>query len=114
MTLINNFSELKDEFVRAKDSNLDCMIQEYIPGGEEMGVNFNSYTYPDSSIIKFTSKKIRYSENRLGMPTNVQSCDEITEVTEHSIKLLRAINFEGYSCIEYKKDYRDGGMVSIN
>jgi D-aspartate ligase len=111
MMLINNFNELKNEFTKAKDFNLDCIIQEFIPGNEEedeMGINFNSYIYPDSSVIKFAAKKIRYSEGGLGIPTMAQSCDDIPEVTEQSIKLLRAINFTGYSCIEYKKDYRDG------
>lgn len=108
MTIVNNINELKNEFIKAYENGLGCIVQEYIPGDESCGVNFNSYRYSDSSCIKFTAKKVRYSEAGIGIPTCVVSVENINEIEGQALKLLEVLDYVGYSCIEFKFDERDG------
>lgn len=108
MTLVSTMAELEYHLEAAWKNNLSVMIQEYIPGEETKGYNFNSYRFSDGTIIPFTAQKIRYSDSGFGIPTCVKSCDEIPEITRYSELLLKKLNFRGFSCIEYKFDERDG------
>lgn len=108
MLFVKDFNEMQMEYKNVIKNRLECVIQEYIPGDECAGINFNSYRHADSYMINFTARKIRYSEGGIGIPTCVISSDNIPEVTEQSIKLLSALSYRGYSCIEYKFDMRDG------
>lgn len=108
MIMVDNLSNLREHLIAAWDKNLKVFLQEYIPGDDCQGFNFNSYRYEDGTIVSFTSQKIRYSDCGFGIPTCVRSCDEIDEITHYSKKLLEKLNFRGFSCIEYKYDVRDG------
>jgi len=107
MRVVKNPKEMKNEYLKAAEKNIECLIQEFIPGSEDKGYNFNSYRYSDNTLIKFTSKKIRYSDDGLGIPTCVVSFPNNQEITEQSSKLLSYLQYVGFSCIEYKFDSRD-------
>lgn len=107
MFKVYNYEELISSYKKAEEHNLEVIIQEYIPGDETNGVNFNSYIYNDNSIIDFTAEKVRLSPRESGIPTVIISKD-IPEIKEMGRKLLREMNFYGYSCTEFKRDERDG------
>lgn len=84
------------------------MLQEIIPGDDTNGMNYNSYYCNTNPIIEFCSQKIRYNQSGFGIPVVVKSCKISEEISYNSQLLLKAIGFNGYSCIEYKLDNRDG------
>lgn len=108
MVIVKTNEELKKEYEKIIKNGLECVIQEYIPGDESKGFNFNSYKYSDSSLITFTSRKVRYSDGGIGIPTCVVSIPEIDEIRDYSVQLIKSISYTGYSCIEFKYDIRDG------
>jgi predicted ATP-grasp superfamily ATP-dependent carboligase len=83
------------------------MIQEYIPGKDSESVNYNSYYINGEPVAEFTAQKVRLSPPEFGVPRVVVS-KKIPEIVEPGRRILKALGFYGYSCIEFKKDQRDG------
>jgi D-aspartate ligase len=105
--IANNPEQLLQAYKEAAAFNLEVMIQELIPGGDENGVNYNSFYLKDYPIIDFSAKKVRQSPPGFGVPCVVKSSDHIEEVAINGRKIIEALSFEGYSCVEFKYDSRD-------
>lgn len=73
MVLVHNSQELLDHYLEAEQYGLEMMIQEFIPGGDTCGVNFNSYRHAGESIIEFTAEKVRLSPPTFGVPRAIVS-----------------------------------------
>jgi predicted ATP-grasp superfamily ATP-dependent carboligase len=101
----------RDALVRAyreaADAGLEVMLQELIPGPDRNGANYNSYMWDGQPLVEFTARKLRGSPPELGSPRVARS-ELIPEVIEPGRAILRAMNFEGFSCTEFKRDERDG------
>lgn len=108
MSVVKNYDEMFTVYKQAVQFDIPVMIQELIPGGDEQGVNYNSFFWNGETLIEFTAQKIRYSQSGFGVPRVVRSRIHIPEVQESAKKILQTIQFNGYSCIEFKKDPRDG------
>ena len=106
MIIVNSWSEMKEAYQEAADVGLKVMIQEYIPGGDSNGVNYNSYMVEGKPVAEFTAEKVRYAPPGIGVPRVVVS-KSVPEVVESGRKILNAMNYYGYSCTEFKKDPRD-------
>jgi len=107
MVLVENIDELVAEYRKSMNAGLKVMLQEYIPGGDDQGVNYNSFFIGGEALLEFTAQKVRLSPPSFGVPRVVVS-REIPEVIEDGRKILKAMGFYGYSCTEFKKDSRDG------
>ncbi len=107
MVLVNNREELIQAYHQAADLGLEVMIQEFIPGDDSNGVNYNSYFYDNQALVEFSARKIRNAPPQFGSPCVVYS-KPIPQVHENGRKLLTALGFYGYSCMEFKLDERDG------
>jgi len=107
MTKVENPWQMMVEYHRARKAGIDVMLQEYIPGKETNGANYNSYFWQGEALAEFTAQKIRYAPPEFGVPRVVVS-RAIPEVVESGRKLLRAAGYHGFSCTEFKKDDRDG------
>ncbi len=83
------------------------MIQEIIPGDASNGVNYNSYFVDGKPIAEFTARKVRIDPPFFGSP-RVLISEQITEIIEPGRLLLKNLNYQGFSCTEFKKDNRDG------
>jgi predicted ATP-grasp superfamily ATP-dependent carboligase len=83
------------------------MLQELIPGDDAQGVNYNSYFWNSEPLVEFTAAKVRNAPPELGSP-RVAVSKYIPEVLGPGRMILQAMGFYGYSCIEFKKDTRDG------
>lgn len=104
MNTVHNRSELTEEFNICREKGIDITAQEIIPGDVTCGLNFNSLYYGGAIKQAFTAHKVRMSEKGYGIPLVVRSREMIDELRQQSETLLRALNYEGYSCIEYKYD----------
>lgn len=107
MVLVGSLDALVREYRTAADAGLKVMLQEFIPGGDDQGVNYNSYFLEGEALLEFTARKVRLSPPLFGVPRVVVS-REIPEVMEDGRRILKAMGFYGYSCTEFKKDSRDG------
>ncbi|MEN8134272.1 MAG: hypothetical protein ABFS18_01880 [Thermodesulfobacteriota bacterium] len=115
MTIVHNQEEMVSAYQEATHEGIEVMIQEYIPGGDSNGVNYNSHIHEEKTVVDFTAEKVRYSPPGIGVPRVVVS-KYIPEVIDSGRKILRAMGYHGYSCTEFKKDPRDGiyKLMEIN
>lgn len=115
MVKVTDPDTLMNAYHEAASAGIDVMLQEYIDGLDTAGINFNSYFWRDHPIAEFTAQKVRLSPPDSGVPSVVISKD-IPEVVESGRKLLKAFNYQGYSCMEFKQDSRDGvyKLLEIN
>jgi D-aspartate ligase len=104
---VDSLDEALRTFAVAQSHGLEVVLQELIPGDEQCGAVYNSYFWNGEPVVEFTAKKIRNSPPDTGSPSVVIT-EWIPEVVEYGRRLLRAANFSGYSCTEFKKDPRDG------
>jgi predicted ATP-grasp superfamily ATP-dependent carboligase len=102
-----NFAQLTAAYQEAELAGMKVMLQELIPGEDSLGVNYNSYFWNGEPVVEFTAKKIRSAPPELGSPCAAVS-REVPAVLELGRTFLRAVNFYGYSCTEFKLDPRDG------
>jgi D-aspartate ligase len=115
MLKVNNADELISAYDEAAGAGIDVLLQEYIPGEDSAGVNYNSYFWENRPLVEFTAQKVRVSPPEFGVPSVVVS-KHIPEVLAPGRKILGALGYSGYSCMEFKKDPRDGvyKLMEIN
>ena len=107
MVKVHNSDQLLAAYRQANEIGLEIMLQEFIPGSDIQGVNYNSYFFDGQPQLEFTAQKCRLAPPEFGIPRVVKST-YIPEIIEPGRKILQALGFNGYSCTEFKKDPRDG------
>ncbi|NCD32807.1 MAG: hypothetical protein EOL87_05235 [Spartobacteria bacterium] len=108
MRVVNDMQQLLEGFDLCRKHRIDVTVQEIIPGDDTHGYNFNSLFYGGKVQQGFAAGKVRMTDHGYGIPSVVRSRSMIDALWSSSEKLLNAIGYEGYSCIEYKYDERDG------
>jgi predicted ATP-grasp superfamily ATP-dependent carboligase len=83
------------------------MLCEFIPGPDDCGANYNSFCVRGRPIQEFTAQKVRLKPTSIGFPTVVRSAC-IGEVLEAGRRMMSALELNGFSCMEFKRDSRDG------
>jgi predicted ATP-grasp superfamily ATP-dependent carboligase len=104
---VQNVDEMIAIFKQSDEAGLEVMLQEYIPGEDADGANYNSYYWDGRPLAEFTAKKIRNGPPWFGS-TRVAISEWIPEVIEPGRRITEAMGFYGFSCTEFKKDSRDG------
>ncbi len=107
MRLVTTFDELVSAFREAQAIGVELMIQEFIPGEDALGSNYNAYYWEGKPLVEFTAQKIRNAPPTMGSPSVLVSA-VIPEVVALGRRLLAAANYSGYACTEFKRDPRDG------
>lgn len=109
MFIVRTKSELLDTYDRAEDPAApNLMIQEYIPGGDDVVWMFNGYFDRDSEcLLSFTGKKIRQCPVHTGA-TSLGICLENQAVDQLTRRFMREIGYRGILDIGYRFDARDG------
>jgi len=115
MVLARSFEELMAAYREAAAAGSAVMLQEFIPGGDANGVNYNSYFWGGEPLLEFTAAKIRNAPPQIGSPRVVMS-KHVPEVIEQGRALLRALRYSGFSCTEFKRDAGDGSykLMEVN
>jgi D-aspartate ligase len=115
MVRVENFDQMLSAYIQATQAGVEVMLQEYIPGDDTHGVNYNSYFWNGRPLIEVTAEKVRLAPPGFGVPRVLISKD-IPEIIQPGRKILQAMNFYGYSCTEFKKDERDGDykLMEVN
>lgn len=107
MFIAHNVDELVELYEKTSVVDYNVMLQEFIPGTDGEGANYNSYFVDGQPIAEFTAKKIRNAPPQTGSP-RVLVTQYIPELIEPGRKILQGLNYDGFSCIEFKRDPRDG------
>jgi predicted ATP-grasp superfamily ATP-dependent carboligase len=107
MLRVETPGELMSAYNQASQAGIEVLLQEYIPGDDSAGANYNSYFWDNKPLVEFTAQKVRISPPQFGVPGVVIS-KHIPELLTPARKILQALGYNGYSCTEFKKDERDG------
>ena len=115
MVRADDRSTLLAAYREAREAGLDVLLQELIPGDDEQGVNYNSYRVDGRVVAEFTAQKVRLTPRSFGPPSVVIS-RRLPEVVELGRRILDALGLDGFSCVEFKRDARDGGyrLMEVN
>lgn len=106
-TRAENFEQLLAAWEQATQAGIETLVQEFIPGPETGGVNYNAYVIDGEPVLEMTTRKLRLWPPDLGFPVVVVSAS-VPSVIESGRRLLRGMRLSGFANVEFKRDARDG------
>ena len=107
LALVHDDAELVEHFGAALRAGVEVLLQEVVPGDDAEVVNYVAYRCGDRPAVEFTARQLRKAPPRFGSPRAVVSA-HVDEVLEPGRRMLAALGFEGFACVELKRDPRDG------
>jgi predicted ATP-grasp superfamily ATP-dependent carboligase len=115
MTVVHDPAELISQWERAERGGVGTLVQEFIPGGESEGVNYNAYLVDGEPVVEVTARKVRLSPPNIGYPTVVVSA-HVPQVITPGRRLLKGLGLSGFANVEFKRDARDGSfcLMEVN
>jgi D-aspartate ligase len=94
----------------------DPMVQELVPGGDDTLYTVGSYLREDGEPLGvFSGRKLRQTPPGIGT-CRVGEAVWVEEPVEAALRLLRGLQFNGISQVEFKRDARDGSfkLMEVN
>lgn len=115
MFSVNDSETLKSVYKMSAQAGIEVMLQEIVSGGDCNVVNYNAYFIDGKPVAEFTAQHIRNSPPLFGSPRVVLS-KKIAEVIEPGRNILKLLNYNGYACVEFKKDDVTGAysLMEVN
>jgi predicted ATP-grasp superfamily ATP-dependent carboligase len=107
MFAASDAGQMRRLYAEATDAGLDVVLQEFVPGPDSNGANYNSYRCDGRIAVEFTARKVRNAPPSYGSPCVVVS-SSVPVLRDPAERLLDALRLEGFSCTEFKLDERDG------
>lgn len=105
MLRVDDPQGLREAMRQAFEAGLEVMVQEYVPGGDALVVNYNAYAVEGEPLLEFTARHVRNAPPWLGSP-RVAVSEAIPAVLEPGRAILRALGYTGFACVEFKWDQR--------
>lgn len=101
--------ELLEKYERVEDPSApNVMLQEYIPGGDEMTWTFNGYfDERGECLVAFTGRKLRNYPPYFGQ-ASLAMCVHNEYVRDTTIRFMKSIGYHGALDLGYRYDARDG------
>lgn len=106
VVVVNSASELVSAYQRVATSDMPFLLQEVVPGDDS--ALFGYLGFWDDEMRErawVTKQKLRQYPQQFG-DGSVQMTVEAPEVAKLSARLLRALNYRGFVCVEFKWDAR--------
>ncbi len=110
---VTSAGELEAALARMRAVQVDALVTEIIPGGDELFCSV--YTYIDERgepLFRFTKRKPRQHPIHFGLGS-FHVTDWNPEVAEAGLSFLRAAGVRGLACVELKRDPRNDDLVLI-
>src|SRR5262249_32956843 len=109
MRLVQSSDELLQHYDSIENPwTTNLMIQEYIPGGDEMTWTFNGYFDRRGEChVAFTGRKLRNFPAYFGA-ASLGVCVRNEWVEKTTIEFMKAIGYRGPLDLGYRYDERDG------
>lgn len=102
--------ELVKGYKRARDSDLEVMVQEIIPGPtNDLFVTSGYFNKEGTPVATFQHRKPRQSPPDFGIGSMTVSCKD-DEVWQLSLDFFKSMRYEGIGEVEFKRDRRDGSL----
>jgi len=103
--------QLAEAYERA--APYEPMLQEFIPGGDELLWTLGAYLAADGEVLAtFSGHKLRQTRENMGS-ARVGEARWDDEVVSAGLDLLKALRFHGIAQVEWKRDPRDGRLKLI-
>jgi D-aspartate ligase len=109
MKIVNSERELLGGYAAVEDPECpNVMLQEYIPGGDEMTWTFNGYfdRRGDCPVV-FTGRKLRNFPAYFGQ-ASLAVCQKNDYVEQTTLAFMKNIGYRGPLDLGYRYDARDG------
>lgn len=90
MTKARNPEQLISAWRRSEQAGIGALVQEFIPGPESGGVNYNAYLVDGEPLLEFTARKVRLWPRDIGYPKVVVSM-HVPEVLASGRRLLEGM-----------------------
>ncbi len=106
--VVHGPEELLRVFTEVSKFDVEMLVTEIIPGGEERYCSY--YTYIDENgkpLFHFTKRKLRQYPNGFGYGT-YHATDWNPEVAEMGLRFCKGSGLRGLANVEFKRDPRDG------
>lgn len=113
---VDTAEELRREYENVAAVHPEILVQEWIPGPTRDIVIFGGYADEHSQpMAYFTARKIIQAPDDFGTGLVVES-DDIPELVAPTLRLWRALGYQGMADVEYKRDARTGEfrLIEIN
>ncbi len=109
MMIVNSERELLEAYEAAEDPAApNVMLQEYIPGGDEMTWTFNGYFDRNGDCpVVFTGRKLRNFPAYFGQ-ASLAVCAANDYVEKNTLSFMKNIGYRGPLDLGYRFDARDG------
>lgn len=102
--------ELLSLHEQARRADTPLLVQEVVPGPDTNLVFSHVYIRSDGTLAGcWTGRKLRQLPIHFGTAT-LAITEDLPEVANLSLRLLRALRYRGYASVEFKQDARDGSF----
>lgn len=106
--VVETFDALLAAYDAAADAELDVLLVEHVPGGDDRLCSYFTYLDEQSEpLFHFTKRVIRRFPSGMGGGC-YHITDHIPELIEPSRALFKQVGLRGLANVEYKHDPRDG------
>jgi D-aspartate ligase len=109
MSLVHGEKELLERYDVVENlSTPNVMLQEYIPGGDDMTWTFNGYfDQAGECRVAFTGRKLRNYPAYFGQ-ASLGICTKNSRVESATVEFMKAIGYTGPLDLGFRYDARDG------
>jgi D-aspartate ligase len=107
MAIVETYEALVRAWSAARELGFEVLVQEFVPGDDTLGINYNAYFLDGRPAAECTARKVRLSPPRVGFPRVVVSA-QVPEVVEAGRAILQGLGYHGFANVEFKLDPRDG------
>lgn len=115
MEKVDTVDELLRAWAEARQAGHEVVVQEFIPGPDHNGANYNVYRGDGEVWAECTAHKIRSREPEIASPRVVLSRD-LPEVAELGRRITAAVGVHGFANVEFKRHATTGvfNLIEIN
>lgn len=109
MVIVKSPDELARRYLEMEDpADPNLMLQEYIPGGDDVVWMFNGYFDRNSDCLAgYTGRKLRQTPVYTGA-TSLGICQRNDTVEQTTMRWMKQLGYRGILDIGYRYDARDG------
>ncbi len=90
------------------------VLQALVPGGGEGQFSFAALCRAGTPVASLTARRTRQYPADFGRASTFVETVECTEIVEPSLRLLRALRYDGLIEVEYKRDPSDGVLKLLD
>lgn len=114
--MVNNRKELEEALEKARNANLEVIVQRIIPGFDDHMHTFDAYVNQEGKVTHWTTCQ-KFRQYPINFGASVYTGQKyVPELYDIGAKFLENIGFRGFAEIEFKKDADTGRfyLIEIN